>query len=65
MSYTAEELATFTHDAAIEEVAVFVETHYCIIDPVKGYPHYITEARAKHPCEPLACAIRNLKWSKL
>lgn len=45
----------------IEEVAQFVETHYCVIDAQLGYPHYKTFERPKHPAEPLAAAIRGMK----
>jgi len=47
--------------AAIEEVAQFVETHYCVIDWDRGPQHYKVESRTKHPLEPLAMAIRGLK----
>ena len=56
-------LQSFADDvrrATIEEIAAFVETHYCIMDPNRP-GKYITESRAKHPCEPLAKAIRDLK----
>lgn len=46
---------------ALEKLASFVETHYCIIDAERGYPHYKTFAREKHPAEPLAAAIRAMK----
>jgi hypothetical protein len=43
-----------------EAIATFVETHYCVMDPVRA-GRYITEERPKHPCEPLAAAIRARK----
>lgn len=46
--------------AVIEEIAQFVETHYCVMDPERP-GEYITHEREKHPCEPLAKAIRGLK----
>lgn len=45
----------------IEEIARFVETHYCVIDVQLWYPHYKTFERTKHPAEPLAAAIRGMK----
>jgi hypothetical protein len=46
--------------ATIEEVAIFVETHCCVIDDWQKRT-YKVEERKPHPCEPLALAIRGLK----
>lgn len=53
------EFAMMIRRVAIQEVAEFVETHYCVMDPQRP-GKYITEQRMKHPCEPLAMAIRDL-----
>jgi hypothetical protein len=52
--------ATMIRNATLEEVAAFVETHYCIIDSSEP-GGYKTCERTKHPNEPLARAIRGLK----
>ena len=44
----------------IEEVARFIETHYCVMGAERP-GEYKTYERGKHPCEPLAKAIRGLK----
>ena len=57
-----EGFAKSVRAATIEEIASFVETHYCVMVPPYG-PNcaYKVEARPKHPREPLAMAIRGLK----
>lgn len=58
-SEALSEFAAGIRRATIEEIAEFVETHYCVMDPQRP-GEYIIEQRTKHPCEPLAKAIRAL-----
>jgi hypothetical protein len=43
----------------IEEIAVFAETHYCLMDENEPSGYKVYE-RKKHPNEPFARAIRAL-----